>query len=73
MEAKLYTQNIATVNGRNVGHYLVDTSVGQINVIQYEKPKPYYPELETILIYGDYEKAEKKFNSLCKKMVDGRI
>lgn len=73
MEANLYTQNIATVNGRNIAHYLVDTSVGQISVIQYEKQRPYYPELETILIYSNYEKAEKKFSSLCKKMVDGRI
>lgn len=73
MEASIYTQSIATVNGRNIAHYLVNTSVGQINVIQYEKQKPYYPELETILIYNDYEKAEKKFASLCRKMVDGRI
>lgn len=72
MEAKVYTQSIATINGRNIAHYLVDTPIGQINVIQYEKPKPDYPALETILIYGDYEKAEKKFNTLCKQMVDGK-
>ena len=72
MDARFYTQNVSTINGRNIAHYLVDTSVGQINVIQYEKPKPYYPELETVLIYGDYEKAEKKFSSLCKQMLDGK-
>ena len=72
MEANIYTQHIATINGRNVAHYLVATSVGHINVIQYEKAKPYYPELETILIYEDYEKAEKKFNSICKQMLDGK-
>lgn len=69
MEAKMYTQNIATINGRNVGHYLVDTPIGQINVIQYEKPSM---ELETVLIYGDYEKAEKKFNKICNEMLKGR-
>lgn len=72
MEAKLYTQHLATINGRNIGHYLVDTPIGQINVIQYEKPKPYYPELETVLIYGEYDKAERKFGSLCKQMADGK-
>lgn len=65
----MYTQNIATVNGRNIGHYLVDTMVGQINVIQYEKPTA---ELETILIYGDYEKAEKKFARVCNDILNGR-
>lgn len=73
MEASIYTQNLATINGRNIGHYLVDTSVGQINVIQYEKRKPDYPELETILIYGDYEKAERKFNNICKQILNGRM
>lgn len=69
MEANLYTQSIATINGRNIGHYLVDTSVGQINVIQYEKPSR---EIETVLIYNDYDKAERKFNSICKQIVDGK-
>ena len=69
MDAKLYTQNLATVNGRNIGHYLVDTIVGQINVIQYEKPGM---EIETILIYGDYEKAEKKFERICSDILKGR-
>ena len=69
MEAKMYTQNIATVNGRNIGHYLVDTMVGQINVIQYEKTDA---ELETILIYGNYDKAEKKFKRVCNDILNGR-
>ena len=69
MEAKMYTQNIATIHGRNIGHYLVDTPIGQINVIQYEKPSM---ELETALIYGDYEKAEKKFERICNDILKGR-
>lgn len=69
MEANMYTQNIATINGRNIGHYLVDTPIGQINVIQYEKPSM---EIETTLIYGDYEKAEKKFERICNDILKGR-
>lgn len=69
MEAQMYTQNIATINGRNIGHYLVTTSVGQINIIQYEKPSE---EIETILIYGDYEKAERTFTKVCNDILKGR-
>lgn len=69
MEAQMYTQNIATINSRNIGHYLVTTSVGQINVIQYEKPSA---EIETILICGDYEKAERTFTKVCNDILKGR-
>ena len=73
MDFKFYTQKVATICGRNVAHYLIDSPVGRISVIQYEKAKPHYPELETVLIYNEYGKAEKKFNSICKRIVDGRL
>ena len=69
MEAKIYTQNIATINGRNVTHYLIDSDIGQINVIQYENLQR---ELETAIVYNHYYKAEQKFNSICKQMLNGK-
>ena len=69
MEARMFTQNVATINGRNIGHYLIDTDIGQISVIQYEKPDRC---IATELIYNDWDKAEKKFSSICKQILDGK-
>lgn len=65
-----YTQNHAQVGTRNIWHYLLDSEVGQVHIVQYEKPGK---ELETFLFYYDNEKAEKKFKSLVKRMVEGKI
>lgn len=67
MDARMYTQNTATINGRKVQHYLIDTEIGQVNVIQYEKPGF---EIATELIFNDYEKAEKKFATICKQIIN---
>ena len=69
MEARMFTQNIATINGRNIGLYLIDTDLGQISLIQYEMPDRC---LKTELIYNDWDKAEKRFNTICKQMLDGK-
>lgn len=69
MEARMFTQNTATINGRKISHFLIDTDIGQISVIQYEKPTL---EIVTELIYNDWDKAEKKFNSICKQILDGK-
>ena len=69
METVMYTQNTATINGREINHYLIDTPIGQINIIQYEKPGL---ELATELIYNDYDKAEKRFSTICKQMLNGK-
>ena len=69
MEARMFTQNIATINGRNIGQYLIDTDLGQISLIQYEMPDR---RLKTELIYNDWDKAEKRFNTICKQMLDGK-
>lgn len=69
METVMYTQNAATINGREINHYLVDTPIGQINIIQYAKPGL---EIATELIYNDYEKAERKFSTICKQMLNGK-
>lgn len=69
MDAQMYTQNSARINGREVAHYLVNTEVGQIHVIQYEKTDL---EIVTELVFNDYDKAEKKFSNICKQMLDGK-
>lgn len=69
METVMYTQNTAKINGREINHYLMDTPIGQINIIQYEKPSL---EIETELIYNNYEKAEKRFSTICKQMLNGK-
>lgn len=69
MEARIYTQNTATINGRKIWHYLVDTDIGQICVVQYEKSTK---EIVTELIFNDWDKAEKKFRSVCKQMLNGK-
>lgn len=69
METVMYTQNTAKINGREVNHYLIDTAIGQINIVQYEKPEL---ELTTELIYNDYEKAERRFNTICKQILNGK-
>lgn len=70
MDARMFTQNTAKINGRRVNHYLVDTDIGQINIVQYEKPTM---EIVTEIIFNDWDKAEKKFNTICKKILDCRL
>lgn len=69
MDARMYLQNTATINGRRVWLYLVDTDAGQINIVQYEKVGL---EIVTELIFNDWDKAERKFNTICKRMLDGK-
>lgn len=69
MDARMYLQNTATINGRKVEHYLVDTEVGQINIIQYEQVGY---EIVTELVFNNYDKAEKKFANICKQILNGK-
>ena len=68
--AKLYQQNHSKINGRGVWHYLLDTSIGQINLVEYEQRDL---TLKRYIIDGDYEKAEKKYDQLCIQMIKGNI
>ena len=68
--AKLYQQNHSTINGRGVWHYLLDTSIGQINLVEYEQRDL---TLKRYIIDWDYEKAEKKYDQLCIQMIKGNI
>ena len=68
MESKLYQQNHAEINGFNVWHWLIDTPIGQYNVVQYEAKGK---EIIETVIPHDYEKAERLFNRYCNKVLKG--
>ena len=68
--AKLYTQNESKINGRGVWHYLIDTPIGQIHVVEYENPQM---ELTRFLIDSNLEKATLKYNAICKNIVAGKL
>lgn len=67
--ANLYLQEHAIINGRNVWHYLVDSSIGQINIIQAEGKDLMIHETIT---YNNYDKAEKLFKKRCQEMLNGK-
>lgn len=68
--AQLYQQNHSTINGRQIFHYMIDTSIGQLNIIEYEQNDL---TLKRYIIDGNYEKAEKKYDQLCIQMIKGNI
>ena len=68
--ARMFQQNHANIKDRNVWHYLIDSSIGQINIVQYEAASK---EITEFFIPHNYDKAEKKFNSLCKAILNGKI
>lgn len=69
-EANFYMQQHATINGREVFLYLITCPIGYIFVVQYEDR---YKALETILINASLQKAEKKFEGICTKILKGAL
>lgn len=68
--AKLYTQKESKINERSIWHYLIDTPMGQIHIVEYENPQK---ELIRFLIDNNLEKATLKYNSICKKILAGKL
>lgn len=66
----LFTQEHAVINSRNIWHYLLDSQIGQVHVVQYEEPTK---ELTTFTFYNDNEKAERKFSFICKAILKGKM
>lgn len=66
----LYEQQHNTINGRNIWHYLIDTPIGHIHVVQYEAPSE---EIIRFIIDEDNDKAERKFASICKGILNGKL
>ena len=67
--SKLYLQNHAEINGRGIYHYLMQTTIGNFNVVEYETPSK---ELKRFMFDEDYEAAERKFKSCCAWVMKGK-
>ena len=67
-ECRIYEQQHSTINGFGVWHYLIDTPIGQFHVVEYEKPDK---ELKRIIIDGNNDLAERKYNSICRGILNG--
>lgn len=66
----LYTQQHNTINGRGIWLYLIDVPIGYIFVVDYESRSK---EITRCLIDGDLDKAERKFASICKGILNGKL
>ena len=66
--ANMYQQERATIYGRNVWHYLIDTAIGQIHIVQYEAS--YRGEIIEEVIRNNNTKAEKAFKKFCNKILN---
>lgn len=65
-----YMQEHAEIYGRNVWHWMVDTTIGQIHVVQYERHTE--RDLASKLFYYDNQGAERLFRKWCKDILEGR-
>lgn len=66
----LFTQQHSRINGRGVWHYLIDTAIGHIHVVEYEQPSM---ELKRFIIDADNDKAERKYTAICKRILNGNL
>ena len=70
MDCKMYTQGHTIINGRNIWHYLIEAPIWYIHVVEWEKRDN---TLERVIIDGDNYKAEKKYNSVIVKILNGKM
>lgn len=68
-----FTQSESSINGRKVWHYLVSTPIGQINVVQYEQGGKKMHEIKTFLFEERYDAAERKYASIVKGILSGKL
>ena len=68
--AKMYCQRENKISGRMAWLYLLQTSIGNIIAVEYEKPDK---EIIRKLFDEHYEQAEKYFETVCMKMLTGKI
>ena len=66
--ANMYQQEHAVIYGRNVWHWLIDTAIGQIHIVQYEAS--YRGEIIEEVIRNNNTKAEKAFKKFCNKILN---
>lgn len=66
--ANMYQQEHAVIYGRNVWHWLIDTAIWQIHIVQYEAS--YRGEIIEEVIRNNNTKAEKAFKRFCNKILN---
>lgn len=67
--AMLHTLAHSTINGRGVWQYGIESELGWHYIVQWESKGLALDEE----LFRSEQKAEKKYNTICKQMVDGRI
>ena len=68
--ANINLQNHSMINGRNVWHYLISTSIGNFSIVEYEQPSK---EIKRFIFNESYEDAEKKYESLVIGIIKGKV
>lgn len=69
MDAKFYEQEHAQIYGHNVWHYLIDTTIGSIHIVQVEGKNMMIHE---DIVRWDNQKAEKLFKRRCQELLNGK-
>ena len=65
-----FTQEQSNINGRGVWRYLATTPIGNIHIVQYERKGK---EIETFLYSDRLDKAEQKYKSIIKGILNGTL
>lgn len=60
----------AKIFGRNIWLYEFETTIGNFYIVEYERKDQ---TIERYIFDNDIEKAKKKYKSICKRLVDGKI
>lgn len=71
MNATVFTQKENTINDRKVWLYLISAPIGHIIVVDYEVAGE--KNIVRKLFSEDYEKAERYFDSVCRRIIGGKL
>lgn len=71
MNATVFTQKENSINGRKVWLYLISTPIGHIVVVDYEVAGE--KNIIRKLFSEDYEKAERYFDTVCHRILSGKL
>lgn len=63
-------QNHSMVNGRNVWHFLISSSIGNFAIVDYEQSNK---KVKRFIFNEDYEASEKKYESLIIGIIKGKV
>lgn len=59
----------ATINGRTVWYYGIESELGWHYIVQWETKGLAIDEA----LFGSEQKADKKYNQVCKKLIDNKL